>query len=91
MQVVVCTSEELGLNVAGEALVPYLDMILTWLKLKLDQAAHSAVNTCCKHDLTLAGEARADNAANTAEATKKRKVAAEALPWRPENLNQREM
>ena len=76
---VVRTSEELGLNVPGEALVHYLDMMLTWLKLKLEEAAHSAVNTCCKHDVTLAGEARADNAANTDEATKKRKVAAEAL------------
>ena len=34
---VVWTSEALGLKVPGEALVPYLDMIATWLKLKLDE------------------------------------------------------
>ena len=37
MQVAVWTSEALGLKVPGEALVPYLDMIATWLKLKLDE------------------------------------------------------
>ena len=31
------TSEELGLKVPGEALVPYLDMMAGWLKLKLDE------------------------------------------------------
>ena len=77
MQVVVWTSEELALNVPGEALVPYLDMMVTWLKLKLEEAARKL--TCCKHDLTLSGEARVDTAATTDEATKKRKVAAKAL------------
>ena len=66
-------------KVPGEALVPYLDMMAAWLKLKLDEVAHSARNTCCKHELTLAGEARVDNAATTDEAVKKRKVAAKAL------------
>ena len=76
MQVVVWTSEELGLKVPGEALVPYLDMMVAWLKLKLDKVAHSARNTCCKHELTLAGEARVHNAATT---DKKPKLAAKAL------------
>ena len=75
---VVWTSEELGLNVPGEALAPYLDMMATWLKLKLEEAAHSAKNICCKHDLTLAGEAKVARPATTDEATKKRKVAAKA-------------
>ena len=76
---VVWTSEELGLKVPGEALAPYLDMMAAWLKLKLDEAAQSARSACFEHELTLAGEARVDNAATTDEAVKKRKVAAKAL------------
>ena len=58
--------------------MPYLDMMAAWLKLELDEAAHSARNTCCKHELTLAGEARVDFATMD-EAVKRRKVAAKAL------------
>ena len=42
MQAPLRASEVLGLNVPAEALVPYLDMIATWLKLKLQEAGHSA-------------------------------------------------
>ena len=45
MQVVVWTSEALGLKVPGEALVPYLDMIATWLKLKLDEVREATVDS----------------------------------------------